>query len=451
MQNMAKATGKILIVDDNRSILSAVKLLCEGVFEEVITLPSPNSLITTLHKESPDVVLLDMNFHAGINTGNEGLFWLKEVLAKFPETKVVLFTAYADIELAVRAMKEGAFDFVVKPWDNAKLIETLQNAYKAAKGKGKKPTAKQQTAEPKAEMFWGESAEMKRVREVVERVAVTDANILITGENGTGKEMLAREIHRQSARCRKTMVSLDMGAIPETLFESELFGHIKGAFTDARTDREGKMETASGSTLFMDEIGNLPLHLQSKMLAVLQNRAVTRLGANEATLIDIRLISATNRDLHEAVSKGEFRQDLLFRINTIHINIPPLRNRREDIVPLAERFIVRYGEKYNKTGLMLSGEAADKLKAHPWEGNIRELQNVIEKAVIMCDGDIILLNHIELHTPQCPLNENQTLEEMERQTIANAIAQCGGNLSQVAQQLGITRQTLYNKIKRYGL
>ena len=448
---MAKATGKILIVDDNRSILSAVKLLCEGVFEEVITLPSPNSLITTLHKESPDVVLLDMNFHAGINTGNEGLFWLKEVLAKFPETKVVLFTAYADIELAVRAMKEGAFDFVVKPWDNAKLIETLQNAYKAAKGKGKKLTAKQQTSEPKAEMYWGESAEMKRVREVVERVAVTDANILITGENGTGKEMLAREIHRQSARCRKTMVSLDMGAIPETLFESELFGHIKGAFTDARTDREGKMETASGSTLFMDEIGNLPLHLQSKMLAVLQNRVVTRLGANEATPIDIRLISATNRDLHEAVSKGEFRQDLLFRINTIHINIPPLRNRKEDIVPLAERFMVRYGEKYNKTGLMLSGEAAEKLKAHPWEGNIRELQNVIEKAVIMCDGDIISPDHIELHTSQRPLNESQTLEEMERQTIAGAIAQCGGNLSQVAQQLGITRQTLYNKIKRYGL
>ena len=447
---MAKA-GKLLIVDDNRSILSAVKLLCEGVFEEVITLPSPNSLITTLHKESPDVVLLDMNFHAGINTGNEGLFWLKEVLSKFPETKVVLFTAYADIELAVRAMKEGAFDFVVKPWDNAKLIETLQNAYKAAKGKGKQPIAKQQTSEPKTEMYWGESAEMKRVREVVGRVAVTDANILITGENGTGKEMLAREIHRQSARCRKTMVSLDMGAIPETLFESELFGHIKGAFTDARTDREGKMETASGSTLFMDEIGNLPLHLQSKMLAVLQNRAVTRLGANEATPIDIRLISATNRDLHEAVAKGEFRQDLLFRINTIHINIPPLRNRKEDIVPLAERFMVRYGEKYNKTGLMLSGEAAEKLKVHPWEGNIRELQNVIEKAVIMCDGDIISPDHIELHTSQRPLNESQTLEEMERQPIAGAIAQCGGNLSQVAQQLGITRQTLYNKIKRYGL
>ena len=447
---MSKKAGKLLIVDDNRSILSAVKLLCEGVFEEVITLPSPNSLISMLHKSQPDVVLLDMNFHAGINTGNEGLYWLKEVLSKFPETKVVLFTAYADIELAVRAMKEGAFDFVVKPWDNAKLIATLQNAYKAAKGKAKKPT-KQQTAEPQTEMYWGESAEMKRIRQMVERVAITDANILITGENGTGKEVLAREIHRQSARCRKSMVSLDMGAIPDTLFESELFGHTKGAFTDARTDREGKFETANGSTLFMDEIGNLPLHLQAKMLAVLQNRAVTRLGANEATPIDIRLISATNRDLHEAVAKGEFRQDLLFRINTIHIHIPPLRNRKEDIVPLAERFIDRYGQKYGRVGLMLSGAAAEKLKNHSWEGNIRELQNMIEKAVIMCDGDIISPDHLELHTSQRPLNESQTLEEMERQTIANAIAQCGGNLSQVAQQLGITRQTLYNKIKRYGL
>ena len=448
---MGKKAGKLLIVDDNRSILSAVKLLCDGVFEEVITLPSPNSLISTLHKSQPDVVLLDMNFHAGINTGNEGLYWLKEVLAKFPETKVVLFTAYADIDLAVRAMKEGAFDFVVKPWDNAKLIDTLQNAYKATKEKAKKSTKATPAAENRVEMYWGESAEMKRIRKVVEQVATTDANILITGENGTGKEVLAREIHRQSARCRRAMVSLDMGAIPDTLFESELFGHTKGAFTDARTDREGKFETANGSTLFMDEIGNLPLHLQAKMLAVLQNRAVTRLGANEATPVDIRLISATNRDLHEAVAKGEFRQDLLFRINTIHIHIPPLRNRKEDIVPLAERFIERYGQKYGKAGLMLSGDATEKLKAHSWEGNIRELQNTIEKAVIMCDGDVIAPDHLELHTSQRPLNESQTLEEMERQTIANAIAQCGGNLSQVAQQLGITRQTLYNKIKRYGL
>ena len=447
---MAKA-GKLLIVDDNRSILSAVKLLTESFFEEVLTLPSPNTLISTLQKAAPDVVLLDMNFHAGINTGNEGIYWLREVQQKYPEIKVVLFTAYADIELAVKAMKEGAFDFVVKPWDNAKLIATLQNAYKATKEKTKKSAKPAPATENRVEMYWGESAEMKRIRQMVERVAITDANILLTGENGTGKEVLAREIHRQSARCRRAMVSLDMGAIPDTLFESELFGHTKGAFTDARTDREGKFETANGSTLFMDEIGNLPLHLQAKMLAVLQNRAVTRLGANVATPVDIRLISATNRDLHEAVAKGEFRQDLLFRINTIHIHIPPLRNRKEDIVPLAERFIERYAQKYGKADLMLSGDAAEKLTNHSWEGNIRELQNTIEKAVIMCDGDIISPDHLELHTSQRPLNESQTLEEMERQTIANAIAQCGGNLSQVAQQLGITRQTLYNKIKRYGL
>ena len=449
-EKMAKA-GKLLIVDDNRNILAAVRLLCDSIFEEVITLPSPNTLITTLQKSAPEVVLLDMNFHAGINTGNEGLFWLKEILQKSPETKVVLFTAYADIDLAVRAMKEGAFDFVIKPWDNEKLIATLQNAYKAAKGKGKKLTKIASTSEPATEMYWGESAEMQRVRQMVERVAITDANILLTGENGTGKEMLAREIHRQSARCRHQIVSLDMGAIPDTLFESELFGHTKGAFTDARTDREGKFETANGSTLFMDEIGNLPLHLQAKMLTVLQNRAVTRLGANIATPIDIRLISATNRDLHEAVAKGAFRQDLLFRINTIHIHIPPLRNRREDIVPLAERFIARYGQKYNKMGLILSAEAAERLKTHAWEGNIRELQNTMEKAVIMCDGDTINADHLELHTAQRPATEAQTLEEIERQTIAAAITQCGGNLSQAATQLGITRQTLYNKIKRYGL
>lgn len=447
---MIKA-GKLLIVDDNRSILSAVKLLTEGIFAEVITLPSPNSLLSTLHNFAPDVVLLDMNFHAGINTGNEGLYWLREVLAKYPETKVVLFTAYADIELAVKAMKEGAFDFIVKPWDNAKMLTTLKNAYKATLDKAKKSAKTTPASENHIEMYWGESAEMKRIRKVVEQVATTDANILITGENGTGKEVLAREIHRLSARCRKTMVSLDMGAIPETLFESELFGHKKGAFTNAHTDREGKLLTASGSTLFMDEIGNLPLHLQVKMLSALQNRMITPLGMNDHLPIDIRLISATNRDLHDAVSKGEFRQDLLFRINTIHIHLPPLRNRRDDILPLAERFIEYYGKKYSKSGLLLLCEAAEKLKNHSWEGNIRELQHTIEKAVIMCEDDIIQPEHIELHATTRPITEAQTLEEMERQLIANAIEQCGGNLSQVATQLDITRQTLYNKIKRYGL
>ena len=447
---MAKA-GKLLIVDDNRNILSAVKLLTESIFAEVTTLPSPNSLISTIHTFAPDVILLDMNFHAGINSGNEGLYWLREVLSKYPETKVVLFTAYADIELAVKAMKEGAFDFVVKPWDNAKLVATLQNAYKATKEKVKKNANSTPTSENRVEMYWGESAEMKRIRKMVEHVAITDANILITGENGTGKEMLAREIHRQSMRCHKPMVALDMGAIPESLFESELFGHKKGAFTDAHTDREGKFLTANGSTLFMDEIGNLPLHLQVKMLSALQNRAVTPLGTNESKPTDIRLISATNCDLNDAVANGKFRQDLLFRINTIHIHIPPLRNRREDIVPLAEIFIEHYCKKYNKSGLLLAMETAEKLKAHSWEGNIRELQNTIEKAVIMCEGNIIKPEILEVRIAQRTITEAQTLEEMERQLIGNAIEQCGGNLSQVAQQLGITRQTLYNKIKRYGL
>ena len=448
---MAKE-GRLLIVDDNRNILSAVRLLTEPVFEEVVTLSSPNSLVTTLRAQPVDVVLLDMNFHAGINTGNEGLFWLQEIAAKSPDTKVVLFTAYADIELAVRAMKQGAYDFVVKPWDNTRLLTVLQKACRESRRRGKRPAARTTAVAAAPAMFWGGSEGMKRIRTIVERVAVTDANILITGENGTGKEMLAREIHRLSARCRRPMVSLDMGAIPETLFESELFGHCKGAFTDARADRAGKFETADGSTLFLDEIGNLPLHLQSKMLSVLQNRTVTRLGANEAVPVDIRLIAATNRDLHAAAEQGEFRQDLLFRINTIHLHLPPLRDRREEILPLAERFLERYAQKYDKRGLALTPEAAERLQQHPWRGNIRELQHTIEKAVILCDGGPIAAAGLELRdeAPQ-PATGTQTLEELERRTIAQTIAACDGNLSIVARRLGITRQTLYNKIKRYGL
>ncbi len=435
-----------MVVDDNRNILSAVRLLTENYFEEVVTLPSPSSLISTVRTHKIDVVLLDMNYHAGINNGNEGLFWLGELMRNFPEVKVVLFTAYADISLAVEAMKRGAFDFVVKPWDNDRLVETLRNALSARRGKGKEKSGGEERA-----MFWGESDEMKRIRSVVERVATTDANVLITGENGTGKEMLAREIHRRSLRSSKAMVSLDMGAIPEHLFESELFGHRKGAFTDAFADREGKLQSASGSTLFLDEIGNLPLHMQSKMLSALQNRAVTPLGSNEAIPVDVRLISATNSDLHDAVDKGTFRQDLLFRINTIHLHLPPLRHRREDIIPLAELFLDIYGRRYGKEGLKISEEAAACLRAHGWEGNIRELQNTMEKAVIMCEREEIGVADVELRESSHAVEEVQTLEEMERQIIANTISSCGGNISLVAQKLGITRQTLYNKIKRYGL
>ena len=444
--------GKLLIVDDNTNILSAVKMLTENYFEKVITLDSPKSLISTIQTESPDVILLDMNFHAGINTGNEGIFWLNEVNNKFPKIKVVLFTAYADIDLAVRAMKDGAFDFIVKPWNNEKLIETLQNAYN--EGREKKKPSKPNDIADESQMFWGNSPEMLRIKNIVERVSATDANIMITGENGTGKEVLAREIHRLSSRRNNEMISLDMGAIPETLFESELFGHKKGAFTDAHSDRMGKMEAANNSTLFMDEIGNMPLHLQAKLLTALQNRNITRLGTNNPINIDIRLITATNRNLFEMAEKAEFRQDLLFRINTIHINIPPLRNRKEDIIPLAEMFLKRYSEKYKKDNVIISSAAEEKMLSHRWDGNIRELQHTIEKAVIMCDDNVINPEHLGLYqsvSSSSSSDNGSTLEDVERRTIAEAINSNNGNLSLVAQKLGITRQTLYNKIKRYGL
>lgn len=446
---MAKK-GTLLIVDDNRNILSAVKLLADKIFAKVVTLSSPTTLVSTIITEKPDVLLLDMNFHTGINTGNEGIFWLREVTSKFPHVKVVLFTAYADIDLAVKAMKEGAVDFIVKPWNNEKLVETLLNAFEQSKSEGKKDTAKQVRRE--IPMYWGDSSEMAHIRTVVERVAATDANILITGENGTGKEVLAREIHRLSTRNNKEMTVLDMGAIPDSLFESELFGHKKGAFTNANADRVGKMAQANGSTLFMDEIGNLPLNLQTKMLVALQSRCVVPLGGNTAQDVDIRLITATNRDLFAMAERGDFRQDLLFRINTIHINLPPLRRRTVDIVPLAERFIDHYCEKYNKEPLQLSQDAASKLVAHPFEGNIRELQNIMEKAVIMCDGNCIKPEHMQLYVSHSNVTtQTSTLEDIERKAIADAIDSCGGNLTLVAQLLGITRQTLYNKIKRYGL
>ena len=443
--------GKLLIVDDNTNILSAVKMLTENYFEKVITLDSPKSLISTIQTESPDVILLDMNFHAGINTGNEGIFWLNEVNNKFPKIKVVLFTAYADIDLAVRAMKDGAYDFIVKPWNNEKLIETLLNAYN--EGREKKKPSKSNDIADESQMFWGNSPEMLRIKNIVERVSATDANIMITGENGTGKEVLAREIHRLSSRRNNEMISLDMGAIPETLFESELFGHKKGAFTDAHSDRMGKMEAANNSTLFMDEIGNMPLHLQAKLLTALQNRNITRLGTNSPINIDIRLITATNRNLFEMAEKAEFRQDLLFRINTIHINIPPLRNRKEDIMPLAEMFLKRYSEKYKKNNVIISVAAEEKMLSHRWDGNIRELQHTIEKAVIMCDDNVINPEHLALYqsVSSSSYDNGSTLEDVERRTIAEAINSNNGNLSLVAQKLGITRQTLYNKIKRYGL
>ena len=445
--------GTILVVDDNKSILAAVRMLLENHFEKVLTLSSPNRIKNTLHDELVDVVLLDMNFSAGINNGNEGLFWLSEIKKEYPATQVVLFTAYADIDLAVRGIKEGATDFVVKPWDNTRLIETLRAACQIRLANQKHDDASLQPISAESGMYWGNSDAMRHLRTLVEKVARTDANLLITGENGTGKEMLAREIHMLSARKNEAMVTVDMGAITETLFESELFGHVKGAFTDAHADRPGKFEAANNGTLFLDEIGNLSYHLQAKLLTVLQRRSVTRVGSNTPIPVNIRLICATNRDLQAMVRKEQFREDLLYRINTIHVEIPPLRERPEDIVPLAEIFIAKYANLYNKQAPRLSDKAGEKLREQSWLGNIRELEHTIEKAIIIADGETLDENCLDLpRKPENPVkNEFTTLEEMEYNMIKAAIDKHKGNLSLAANQLGISRQTLYNKIKRYEL
>lgn len=447
--------GTILVVDDNKGILTAVQMLLGTCFEKVITISTPNKIKSTLHDENIDVVLLDMNFSAGINTGNEGLFWLSEIKKEDASIQVVLFTAYADIDLAVRGIKEGATDFVVKPWDNAKLLETLRTAYniRIANRKGIALADNKLVVSKESGMFWGESSAMQQLRSLIEKVARTDANILVTGENGTGKEMLAREIHMLSNRKKETLVPVDMGAITETLFESELFGHVKGAFTDARADRPGKFEVANNGTLFLDEIGNLSYHLQAKLLTVLQRRSIVRVGSNTPIPVNIRLICATNRDLQEMVEKGDFREDLLYRINTIHVEIPPLRERSEDIVPLTEIFLSKYANIYGKTTMHLSPDAKEKLSAQPWFGNIRELEHTIEKAVIIAEGNVLDGNDFDFPRAkkEAATKEATTLEEMEYNMIKSAMDKYSGNLSLVASQLGISRQTLYNKIKRYEL
>ena len=447
--------GTILVVDDNKGILTAVQMLLGTYFEKVITISTPNKIKATLHDENIDVVLLDMNFSAGINTGNEGLFWLSEIKKEDASIQVVLFTAYADIDLAVRGIKEGAADFVVKPLDNAKLLETLKTAYniRTANRKGISIATDKLVVSKESGMFWGESNAMQQLRSLIEKVARTDANILVTGENGTGKEMLAREIHLLSNRKKETLVPVDMGAITETLFESELFGHVKGAFTDARADRPGKFEVANKGTLFLDEIGNLSYHLQAKLLTALQRRSIVRVGSNTPIPVNIRLICATNRDLQEMVQKGDFREDLLYRINTIHVEIPPLRERPEDIVPLTEIFLSKYTKIYGKTAMCLSLDAKEKLKAQPWFGNIRELEHTIEKAVIIAERSVLDGNDFDFpRAKKKPVTkEATTLEEMEYNMIKNAMDKYSGNLSLVASQFGISRQTLYNKIKRYEL
>ena len=449
---MSKLKSKILVVDDNAGIRSALKILLPMRFAEVELIASPKVLMETMRTFKPDAVLLDMNFETDINTGNEGLFWLSELKRDFPELEVVLFTAYADIALAVEGMKRGAFDFVVKPWDNAKLLATLEEACK----KHRKVTGKASIAEPAPTMRWGESEAMQQLRAMVEKVAPTDATVLITGENGTGKDVLANEIHRLSNRAAKPMVGVDIGAITDTLFESEMFGHVKGAFTDAHADHIGKFEQANGTTLFLDEIGNVPLAQQAKLLRVIQNRSITKVGDTKSIPIDIRLICATNMDLATMVKEGRFREDLFYRINTVTLHLPPLRERPDEIVTLAELFIKQYAEKYHRKAQGLSDEALNLLKRCRWSGNIRELQGCIEKAVIYSEAELIRAADLQLRASElmdetAPKTQNQTLESAEEQVIRNAMKTYNGNLTLVAKALKISRPTLYRRLKEYGI
>ena len=451
--------ARILVVDDNRNVLTALDLLLSREFTGVKCISKPGQILSELQSDSYSAVLLDMNYIAGQHTGNEGLFWLRELMKTDPDLSVVMITAFGDIELAVTALKEGAVDFVLKPWDNQKLLATMLTAVSLTHSRRKVKSLQKDKASLKAELkgkpkrMIGRSAAMRRVYEMVEKVASTPANVLISGENGTGKELIAREIHERSDRSAEIMVSVDLGAVPDTLFESELFGHVKGAYTDAHTDRIGKIETAHRGTLFFDEIGNLSLTLQAKLLSVLQNRTITRLGSTEIVPVDIRLVCASNMNLEAMVEEEKFRMDLLYRINTIRVELPPLRERDEDVLLLAAYFLHNFSMRYNKPGLKMDGKAEAALKKWSWPGNVRELQHCMERAVILTEGKIIGKDSFQFSTAASTSTSSfdGSLDEVEARLIGYSIKKYGGNMSTVALQLGISRQTLYNKIKKYGL
>jgi DNA-binding NtrC family response regulator len=453
---MQEQQGSILVVDDNKSILSALDILLTREFRKVTLISNPNQIVSLLKKEEYNLVILDMNFSAGINTGNEGIYWLKRIQEINPDISVVMITAYGDIELAVKALKEGASDFILKPWDNEKLLATLRLAVQLNLSKKQVSELRERETELKKEMnreqkfITGSSPKLLHVLNIVHKVARTDANILITGENGTGKELIAREIHRLSERAKEILVTVDIGAVSETLFESELFGHVKGAFTDARENRPGKFETASKGTLFLDEIGNLSFHLQAKLLAAIENRQISRIGSNQPIPVDIRLICATNKNLESLVQQGLFREDLLYRINTIQIEVPPLRERGNDIIILSEFFLKRFSYKYNKPNLKINQQAGEKLMRYSWPGNIRELQHTIEKAVILSETEVLKPDDFYLRNISLSESDEKipTLWEMEQHLIQQALDKNNGNYTAAAEQLGITRQTLYNKLRR---
>jgi len=449
---LKKAT--VLIVDDDTDVLTAVKLLLKTEAQEVITEKNPENLNWLLQRNEVDLVLLDMNFNSAINTGNEGLYWLKKIKEWKPNVCVIMITAYGDIDLAVRSLKEGANDFVVKPWHNEKLIATIKDLLD--KKEGTKPTKSSVKNASGETSILGESEVMQDIFYKVNKIAPTDANILLLGENGTGKDLMAKAIHERSLRADKPFVKVDVGALTDTLFESELFGHKKGAFTDAREDRQGRFEDAQGGTLFLDEIGNITLQQQAKLLTILQNRQVTRLGTNKAVDIDIRLICATNLPLSELANENRFRKDLIYRINTVEINMPPLRRRSEDIVVLAKHFAKMYSTKYLKPTMEFEPAALQKLRMYNYPGNVRELQYTIERAVIMADdhvmrADDLIFSILENPADSTPDNDNVPLSIMEKNAILKVIEKHNGNITRAAKELGLTRTALYRRLSKYDI
>jgi DNA-binding NtrC family response regulator len=460
---MEQKQGKILIVDDNEDLLKAAKMHLKRHFIQVDIEKNPDAIPALMNNEDYDVILLDMNFTKDVSSGSEGYYWLEKILQIDPSAVVVLITAYGDIQMAVKAIKAGATDFVLKPWENEKLLATLFSAMRLRETRDEVETLKIKNQEinlvlnDRYSEIIGQSATMQRIFQTIDRVAKTDANVLILGENGTGKELIARAIHRNSSRQKENFASVDLGSITETLFESELFGHKKGSFTDAKEDRPGRFEMANNGTLFLDEIGNLSMPLQAKLLTVLQNRKVSRVGANKETPINIRLICATNLPLYDMVKENRFRQDLLYRINTIEIEIPSLRDRLEDIPLLANHFLKYYSEKYGKTISKISEGAMTRMHKHPWPGNIRELQHAIERAVILSNGNVLQPEDFNF-TASSNKEENgqlsleqYNLEEVEKLLIRKVLKKYNGNITQAAAELGLTRSSLYRRLEKHGL
>lgn len=452
---MLLKNASILVVDDDPDVLTAVRLLLKTEAKEVMTEKTPENLRWHLSKDKFDVILLDMNFTSPVNTGNEGIFWLNEIRKMGSDASVIMITAYGDIDLAVRSLKEGAADFVVKPWHNEKLLSIIRETLRRKSDKTAVRSSTQADSVIGKELI-GESEAMQEIFLKIEKIAPTDANILILGENGTGKDLIAKAIHQQSLRADKPFVKVDVGALTETLFESELFGHKKGAFTDAREDRVGRFEAANGGTLFLDEIGNIPLHLQAKLLSVLQNRQVTRLGSNEAIPIDIRLICATNLPLSELANENRFRKDLIYRINTVEIVVPPLRKRGSDVILLAKHFSRIYSNKYMKPLMEFDPKALDKLLNYHYPGNVRELQYTVERAVIMSDNDVLkesdlIFSPIESQFVSVTEPTEFKLSAIEKNTIMKVIEKHNGNITKAAKELGLTRTALYRRLSKYDI